>query len=366
MDIQVIGCYLTDDSGTLLLNQEEIDRSRFNGTLDPRQENANRIFFTLLFMDTPRIVTTIIDNEIDLSASSRRIRYFRYNMNRLMGTEKSLYDKWFEIFKKQIWGAYPHIDDVTRFERAQENARYFISVFTPLIQTEYTLSLRQICSLIGLFENRIEPATDDRFNELLNPLLAQTAKLLRKELGLEKARLTTDRDISLFTKGPKTEFFGETYSVNYSASFTALAESQGYHGIRYAVFVPKFVLDEGAKFYIPPIIDDTLLAFEYMDDMDSITWHYPQSMLLCINEQGTPDALLAKYAEQACGWSQLEACKCAYDTLKKNVDAAVKAKDLGLYRTLGNYLGRARCQIRDSMCDRPCPFGPGNVFKRKI
>ena len=59
------------------------------------------------------------------------------------GDEKRLYNKWFAIFCEAIRGIYPSIDDKVVAKLAQENARYFISVFTPATTMEYTVDFRQ-------------------------------------------------------------------------------------------------------------------------------------------------------------------------------------------------------------------------------
>ena len=142
-----------------------------------------------------------------------------------------------------------------------------------------------------------------------------------------------------------------------------LAQAQRHRSLNYEMIVPQLF---GAEFFMPPIIEDTVLAHEYLDDMESVKENYPQGMLVYINERGMPEDFLMKCGERLCGAAQLEICRNTHDTLVRYVDETSKHGELDIYRDLGAYLGKTKCQFGYYHCDRPCPLGAKNAFTRKI
>ena len=359
-------CYMKDDFDAILSEPEEKTLNRFQGTVGSGHHSvAGHVSYNLLLTGIPKIIAMILNNEQDYNTSEKSARYTKMQIE---GEEKRLYDKWLAIFKKLIGDKYPKIDEKTREKLAQENARYFISVFTPSTTMEYTVDLRQGNYLIRFLNDAVlkldqNPMMPREFSMKLKPYLAATAELFTKALGISGLKDNKGRGLSLFAKRVRSELFSETYSVNYEGSFAELAQAQRHRTLDYEMIVPK---PREAAFFVPPIIEDDYLVDEYLDDMESVRENYPQGMLVWINERGTPEKFIRKCNERLCGAAQLEICLQTRETLRRYIDETSKRGELDIYRELGHYLGKTKCQFGFYTCNRPCPLGAKNAFKRKV
>ncbi len=328
---------------------------------------AGHTSYNLLLTGVPKIIAMILNNEKDYNTSEKSARY---TVMETEGEEKRLYDKWFALFYEAIRGTYPQIDAGVVKKLAQENARYFISVFTPATTMEYTVDFRQgnyLIQFLGDYEDYCEAANLDPFCQKLRPWLEKTAELLKPILSCEEIRDQKGRGLSLFAKRVRREQFGETYSVNYEGTFAQLAQAQRHRSINYEMTVPE--LSE-AKFFVPPILKPFPgLAEQYLADIQSVKDNYPQGMLVKINERGCLDDLItSKCAERFCGAAQLEICRQTKETIGRYVSAAVELGLTEVYRDLARVQGKTKCQMDfvTQKCTRPCPLGPTHAFDRKI
>ena len=287
---------------------------------------------------------------------------------KLEGEEERLYNKWFALFYEAIRATYGDLDDKVIVKLAQENARYFISVFTPSTTMEYTVDFRQGNYLIGFLEEYAtccEMADNGTFWQKLAPWLIETAKMFRSVLNCDEMRDRKGRTLSLFSTRKRSEYFGEVYSVNYTGTFAQLAQAQRHRSIDYEMSVP----DLGrAEFFVPPILDSFPgLAEQYLADIESVKPNYPQGMLVQINERGTPENLLtSKCSERLCGAAQLEICRQTKKTLDRYISAVVSNGEVEVFKYLYPILDKTKCQFTGQKCLRPCPLGQAHAFDRKI
>lgn len=322
--------------------------------------------YSLLLSGVPKIIAMVLNNERDCNTSEKSARY---TVMPTEGEEKRLYEKWFALFFEAIRGAYLQIDDEVAKKLAQENARYFISVFTPATIMEYTVDFRQGNYLIQFMEEFTGEglAIPRDFVEKLKPWLHETAKLLRPILNADELRDHKGRSLSMFGKRERYEHFHESYSVNYWGSFSHMAQAHRHRTIAYEMMIPEL---SDAKFFVPPIIADMPEVVEqYLADMESIKANYPQGMLVRINEQGRHDEFVtSKCTERLCGAAQLEICLQTKKTLDRYIAAVAEQGLTHVYNDLLPVQNKTKCQMEfmNQKCTRPCPLGPALAFDRKI
>ncbi|MBR2695576.1 FAD-dependent thymidylate synthase [Candidatus Saccharibacteria bacterium] len=358
-------CYMKDDFDTIAKEPEEKSLKRFAQTAGSGHHSvAGHTSYNLLLSGVPKIIAMILNNEKDYCTSEKSARYTQMALS---GDEERLYAKWLDLFQVAITAVYPQIDEKVRLKLAQENARYFISVFTPSTIMEYTVDFRQGNYLIGFLEEYAgycEIADSDSFWRKLTPWLLETAKVLRSVMNCEQMRDRKGRTLSLFASRRRSEYFGEVYSVNYTGSFAQLAQAQRHRSIDYEMTV---VEPHRAGFFVPPIIRGTQWEREYLSDMRAVKENYPQGMLVGINERGTPENfLMSKCSERLCGAAQLEICQQTKATLDRYISAVVENGETEVFKMLYPIKDKTKCQFTEQICYRPCPLGQEHAFDRKI
>ena len=276
--------------------------------------------------------------------------------------EKNLYEKWIEIYKKEISKKYPNIEEKRVQKLAQENARYLISVFTPATVMEYTVNFGQLNYIIHFFENYINnEEKNSKFDIKIKEVFKEFIKALP---DLKIDGLDADmkkRELSFFAKRKnRKEEFGENYCTTYEASFAELAQAQRHRTLYYEVS-----LLETPKYYIPPVIRNTNLEKEWIKDISSLEEYYPQGMLLKINERGTVENFVLKCTERICGAAQLEIMEQTIETMNKYLNYTKQTTE-DVYNYLLPYSKGARCTFPGWKCKSPCVFGAKGAINRLI
>jgi len=315
--------------------------------------------YNLILTDIPKVLAMILNNEGMYTTSEKSARYTKMKLDK---QEKELYEKWIEIFSKQINKLYPEIESKQVIKLAQENARYLISIFTPSTTMEYTVSFRQINYILHWFKDIIETNTEDKFTLLLKPYLKefieQLSFLYVPELNTEIKK----RKISLFDdRENRMEEFGENYCVTYLGSFAQFAQAQRHRTLQY-----KIKLLDNNQYYIPLIIaEDKKLKQEWLKDISSLQEIYPQGMLVNIVERGTVENFILKCKERLCGAAQLEIMLQTKEILDKYIE---KTKNINpdVHRYLLEYSPGIRCKFKDWKCTQPCRWGSKYALERKI
>ena len=354
-------CYMPDDFDSLLAEPEKRTFARVRGTVGSGHHSVSgHPQYSLILEGIPKILAMLINNEHEYVTSEKS---GRYTVMKTEGKEYEIYSKWVAIFEKLIEEKYPQIDARTRNKLALENARYFISVFTPSTVMGYTASLRQLNYIIGFCEEMYLTPSVDPFMLLLKPYLHELADQLRDICNVEGLRDNKGRGFSLFTNRHRNEFFDECYSTNYMGSFAQLAQAHRHRSITYEMQIPQL---NDCCFYVPAIIEDDALREEYLRDMDTLKDNYPQGMVVAINERGTAEAFMLKCHERLCGAAQREICMQTEQTLERYADACQASSNYELFDQLKAFRGRTKCQFGYYTCDRPCPLGPKHVFDRLV
>ncbi len=370
-------CYTTHTIDDIFSEDKEKSIARAGGVLSSGHHSvAEHVKLNLGISMHPKILAMLLNNEGVYSTSEKSARYTKMKP---LPQEQEMYNKWLDIFSNLIEQEYGNkfriyqekicknnpkkepekeaIKQITKL--AQENARYMISVFTPTIMG-YTVDLRQLNYLMTWFKKYISEEESTPFSDKLKPYLQDFISQLEpytiKELEDKK-----NRKLSLFDdRENRHEFFDEAYSVNYIVSFAELAQAQRHRTIRYKMkFLPE------PQFYTPVLIQDNeTLKNEWQNDIQSLAEFFPQGMMVAINERGTYEDFLQKCSERLCGCAQLEISLQTKNTLERYVEETKKCNE-EVYKKLLPYLNKARCQC-GWKCDRPCVWGAGGAFDRKV
>lgn len=309
----------------------------------------------------------VINNEKQFATTERSTRYTYVELNDYdenIKREDQLYNKWLDIFKIKINEKYSNVYKKSKIRTlAQENARYMVTVFLPT-EMIYTINLRQLNYIVSWMYNYIEKANyNDYFQKNLADAMLNFIDELNKLNLLEKDFMTNfkERDLSLFKKRDKEEYFGDIYTTTYLSSFVALAHLQRHRTIHYEMDYTK---DLG--YYIPPILEDVpLLVSEWLKDIESVQEIYPLGKLLEVTEQGKYEDFILKCKERLCTHAQIETCDITKETLYK-YKQALEEKNHPLKDDIVNYTHGARCTFKDFTCVEDCKNSEGKRLVRKI
>ena len=352
-------CYMPDNVETLFSEPEEKSNKRANGTETSGHHSVfGHVKYNFAFEGVPKIMAMILNNEKEYDTSEKSARYTKMEPSE---EEKALYEKWIRIFEKEILKLYTEMDEKKAHKLAMENARYLISVFTPATTMCYTTSLRQMNYLVHWAKDFVEKTEETDFNKLLKPVLGEFSTMMSKYCQ-EKMPDGKSRTFSLFSNVERQEEWGENYCCNYVATFAQVAQAQRHRTISYEIKVPNI---EDAKFFVPPIIRLTDFEKEWLKDIKSLAYRYPQGMLVRVNERGTVENFVLKCKERLCGCAQLEIAMQTMETMIKYLENT-KETNQRVYEYLLPYSKGARCTFPDYKCPKKCDWGPKGAFRRLV
>ena len=314
----------------------------------------------------PKLLAMFLNNEHEYNTSEKSARY---TMMQPSEKEQQLYDKWFEIFKREIKRQYkdePYLTELLVKKKAMENARYLISVFTRT-KMRYTTSYRQFNYLYNFMNKMINKETDNELINLAKPYMEELKKAW-EQTGFVTPEIYdfTGKEFSLIQD--YTDFeeqFGRSYSMNYDATFSTIAEEQRHRSVNVC-----FSLKDEPEFYTPKIIEyDQGLIDAWQEDIHSVSDLYPQGMLLNMNENGSYECFIRKLYLRLCTAAQLEICDLNKRMLEKYIYELKKANNPRNQKILDKLLEvshGARCTFPNFTCPEPCHFKDGMTLKRKI
>ena len=316
-------------------------------------------YITLYLENVPKLFAMLLNNEKVYVTSEKSARYTRMQGE---GIEQELYDKWLGIFQNEIKNKYGHIDyfDDNRITKlAQENARYFLSIYNPTTCMAHTLSYRQLNYIYGWMTNINEKSP--KLIQKLKPYADEFCQKL-EELNLIDCDLQHDgkgRGFSLITDKDREEYFGDVYCTTYEGTWAQYAQNQ-----RSRTLILEAKVIEPPRFYVPKIIQNNpTLTKEYLADMEKVKDNHPQGELIHIIERGTPENLVLKSQERLCTCAQHEIMEQTSKTINKYINNT-KSEDIKQY--LQQYNKGARCTFPGYKCSKPCGFKEGINLTREI
>ncbi len=353
-------CYMPSTIKELFSEESSKTERRAQRTLVSGHHSVfDHSTYNLILENIPKALAMILNNEGMYTTSEKSARYTKMKIE---GKEKELYEKWIDIFIKEINKTYPNIEEKSVLKLAQENARYLISVFTPSTTMEYSVSFRQLNYIMHWFEDIITEDTGDKFTILLKPYLQEFIDKLSDLYVPDLNTKVKKRKISLFDdrKSRKDEF-GENYCIKYKGSFAEFAQAQRHRTLQYNI-----QLLEKPEYFVPPIIkEDERLNKEWLEDIDSLKDNYPQGMLVNIIERGTVENFILKCKERLCGEAQIEIMLQTKEILDKYIENT-KDSNPEVYEYLLEYAPGVRCRFKGWKCISPCRWGSKNALTRKI
>lgn len=368
---QVAGvCY--DKEGFNHIKDESLEKTerRVNLTLNNGHHSVydhNNISLNL--QNVPKILAMIINNEKQYTTSEKSARYTPVIVeddSKLTKAEEELYNKWLEILKIKIKDSYGNVFNDTKITKlAQENARYFVTVFMPT-QMVYTTSFRQINYIASWMMKYIEETpSKDEFTRKLKEAMKEFVSELNRLNILEDRLLQNEKErgLSLFNENAhnRETHFGDVYSTLYKGSFAEYAQAQRHRTISY-----ELEMLEDKEYFVPPIIeDDEKLVKEWLKDMQSVQNINPQGEKVLISERGNYEDFILKCKERLCSAAQLEIMRQTRDTLMEYKES-LEAKDHYLKDDIKKYTKGARCTFPDFKCPSDCNFKEGKTLTRKI
>jgi len=317
---------------------------------------------SLYLKNISKIFAMILNNEKVYSTSEKSARYTKMEMS---GLEEELFNKWNSFFLEQIPKVHPNLDEIRIKKLAQENARYFLSVFTPT-KLLHSVSFRQVNYLMHWFKRYIETEVDNDFTKRIKQEMSEFNSIL-SELFVDSFNpFVKFRNLSLFSKRDDfVEEFGENYSIKYKSSFACLAQVHRHRSINYEIFNLRGLYSlENISFYVPPLVKHLSKEEEWLKDMVKVKSNYPQATLVDVHEFGNYADFLSKAGERVCGFAQLETQNLVSSIMKKYVENLDEQSYV--YSILSPCVGKAKCKFPNGRCLQPCEFGPIGSLVRKI
>lgn len=362
-------CYMKDDYLSNAIQDKDTAIKRARGTASRGHHSIyDHGNITLLISGVPKIVAMLLNNTQYYTTSEKSARYTL--MQPETDLELELYNKWVEKFQVVIKELYPEIDELTVVKLAQENARYLISVFTPTVMA-YTTSNRQLSYIVDWCDKlpkqlKEQGLIGDFYGKLCEKLEEFKQELL-KVTGGQVIEDNKNRGFNLFTpeNDNVNEIFDDVYKLHYKATFAELAQAQRHRTITYQASIRKGDLG----FYVPNCIRDTELEKEWVSDISSLAYCYPQGTLLDITERGVFENFILKCKERLCGRAQLEICNVSEYYMDKFLENRHNLSSVNqelLDRNTRKGKTCTKCLMDGFKCKEVCQWGARRGLTRMI
>lgn len=361
-------CY--EEEGWEKLKDEPIKRTlaRIQRTLDLEHFTPyEHVQVGFEIINLPKILAMILNNEKQCATSEKSARYTKINAetdSNVSPLEGELYDKWFEKFKIIIKKDYGHIHNDSKIKTlAQENARYLVSVFasTKMIHTVPWIQLNRIISYMHDYTKKTNV---NDFDARLIESFKEFIKCFEDLNVLDERAMSNrkSRSLSLFSdEDVQEDEFGYTYAMNYDATFAQLAQAHRHRTLDYTMH-----LHDEKTYFVPPILEYyPELKEEWLHDIESVGYAFPQGEFVSVNEYGRYDKFILKAKERLCAAAQQEVMVQTKDNLTVYQEALEEANH-PLASDIEKYTHGARCTFSDYECAKPCGFKEAITLERKI
>lgn len=396
-------CYMPDDYTSNGI--KDVDKSIKRAAMNAKSGHYSvyEHFHVNLIIECSKMMAMILNSTRLYATSEKSARYTV--MSPETEAERDMYGKWKGLFAKLIEEHYG--DKLTEKEiekLALENARYFISVWTPTTM-EFTVPYGRLVLLTGwLRDYSVRAAeytrslnnddTTSKFFERLSREAKELSDLFISEVGVVIDELEDHKNIGIpFIENIYYEDFDEnwdiyskdsnysdSYTSIYSASFAALAQLERHRTITYSFrfFEKPFTITSFSpeyRFYIPKILDfNDGLRKEYLEDMKLLYIRFnvvSQGLLVKVCEQGRFEDFILKAKERLCARAQLEICNITnfqminfYNNfINENIYINYVLKDK---IDTENCAAKYRCQFDDFKCREGCKIKTAILTDRKI
>lgn len=366
-------CYMPEDYLDNAVQNEDKALSRADMTARTGHHSVyDHSNLTLSISGIPKILAMLLNSTNYYVTSEKSARYTV--MKPETEQENLLYDKWREKFSEIIAVEYPKMDSVTVKKMGQENARYMTSVFTPTTMA-YTVSHRQLSYIAGWLLNlsqnlaRNTNAFNDKLSVYVTELYSELLQVVTPSVVDNK-----DREFDFipcqygYNKVLPENYVGNTYSVSYKGTFAQLAQAHRHRTLHYTMWFTGDSAEEYG-FYIPEILKGTEFEAEWLADITSVAYCFPQGTLVMTTEEGLTKHFYLKCKERLCGRAQLEICLQTAATLKTFIDRRFNMDHRNqaiLAKIAPQGTPVAKCGMVGFDCKEICMWGNKNWATRKV
>jgi hypothetical protein len=375
-------CYMADDYDKLENEEDTKSILRFIRTIKNTHHSiSDHCNITVVFEEVPKFFAMVMNSFQVYATSEKSARYTV--MKNLSEEEQRLYDKWIDKIKKVLMENY-EVGEKDATKLAQENARYFISVFSPATTFSYTASLRQWNYIHQWMKEFTElPFPEDSKKDFIDKVIVSfkdfidwfKESLIYNEIFTDLKGRKIDFLLPLYpgTKSiiPEDETIADSYCINYRVSMASLAQLQRHRSIKYDIGDFLFDMYDYMMYCPTFIIKNEELQREWCEDMIALMPYYPQGKVVTVVERGTIDKFLLKCDERLCGRVQLETMeKCRvllgkmyeYGKFSPYYEDQVRNWICGM--RFGEFEIHPKCEMRGSCADNGCIHGPKNALHR--
>lgn len=340
-------CYCNDDFFTKLAVDNESAYSRFDRVAATHHHSiADHAQVEVVIQGASKLLAMILNNQGCYNTSEKSGRYT--TMKGETEQEQKLYNKWHKIFFSKLKDAPGVIDEKHADKLANENARYMLNIFSPIVNMCYTCSIARWTYLVQWMEEFISRWEMVEYGEFHNmtlkddPYTFYCVKLAKefeefcyhiRQLGLYIPELLNRKDQSIdifdnfedimpIPNSNKENPYNTLWPVctnacgfdgvivaRFTASFASFAQLQRH---RTSKFIMSVFDGEGNfnfnDFYVPKLIRSMNLSNQWIDDLKSL--HevnvIPTATRMMCKMVTTYDKFELMMLERCCGRAQLE------------------------------------------------------------
>ena len=420
-------CYMPDDYTSKGMQDSVEAAKRANNCAKNGHYSTFEHGHLTFLINTSKMCAMTLNSLRCYNTSEKSARYTK--MKATTDMENNKYEKWIVTFEKLIrayYGGDFKADQIKKL--AMENARYMLSVFTPTTMA-YTVSyaravltiewLKSLSVDMSIYCDDIlarpleEGDNKDKNSKNLHYVyysrlaeeLKDLAYAIQEAMGITHPIINDHKGMGIrFYNDIRKHIFnkqhpsynnkqiikafilnrnrinstlGNVYSVDYEASFAALAQLQRHRTLNYTfesdadLYIDD--MDE-SNFYIPDIIKNSPLKNDWIADLKELVSLniIPQGIIVSVSESGMIEDFVSKAKERLCSRAQLETC---------NITKKV-AKEISRFRCNDSYENSIllnlkdeedgtilpRCMFTGYTCKEPCKFGmkKDTLYTRKV
>lgn len=404
-------CYMPDDYLSNGIQNDVTAEKRAGGNTKSGHYSVFEHAHFSFVIETSKAMAMVLNSTKLYATSEKSGRYT--SMNPETEIEKKYYEKWTEKLQGIIKDTYGNKYTDKEVEKlALENARYFLSVFTPTVMM-FTVPFNRVILLCEWLDKMAKTINDMLDNNIINPhyksrfnyftQIAAEAKELADEfriaLNMDKENpiLVDHKDIGIkfynsvyeyeresfmngclhnynkseaITNVGTNSLVSDMYSYYDTYSFACLAQEQRHRTIDYTIVN---IMEE--TWFIPPILQKEEDIKEWNNDMKDM---YDNSSVVCqaikvyVHEQGLFENFYLKCKERVCMRAQKEifdvTCKqivnmfkFSWNNIKNNIFSELSPLNAARLKSMiditndpENPLVVPRCMWREYNCKEAC------------
>lgn len=376
------------------MSEEDLIRIGINTWVDDHGTPDEHYQVSVEITNIPKLLCMILNSEHQYTADERSLRYTKVLENPAISPlEIELYNKWYQIFVNIFetqygeWFYQINQKDEKKAKadmrkKAQENARYFISVFTPT-SIAYTAPWYQWQKIAAFLQDLISnpntplkkamvPYAQDMITQLIDlrvvvetkeaaSLYPDLEKILEEKKDHRELLYRNNKETKFYLFADNNPFSGidKPNSFESSINYNSRLSIAGFADVlRHRTSYLSMKEPTLFSFITPPFIRGTIYEKGYMTDMQRVNGIYPQGQIIDFNVDSSIYRIVQFMGkERACERPQQEVENWFVNEFVSDIVNALKDKPAYRkeYELLKKgYLNRCRCAYPDYHCPNPC------------